>query len=210
MQRAFSERVGVNWITTIIATDGYFVTVNDIPANPLIIPKGTTKKNALIQLINAYPISPITGKSVVSVNQVSKFLNSAGQQEVLLSDISVDRITDVIIGLVGNNAFFIDLGLANVLLNNEAIEGTLTTLNSNTGLLGTPMLESTMLYQELVFEPRIIAGQSIVLNSPLTVYNGKWKVQSIKHSGVISGSIGGGAITVLGLFDFENNQVLLT
>lgn len=100
-----------------------------------------------------------------------------------------------------NNKIFIDLEKVNLLNENEAIKGEVPLINAQTGLLGTPMRQGTYLKVDIIFEPRIVVGQIIEINSKINpLYNGQFKVDGIKHSGTISGAVGGECKTSLDLF----------
>lgn len=100
-----------------------------------------------------------------------------------------------------NNKIFIDLEKINLLNENEAIKGDVPLINAQAGLLGTPMRQGTYLKVDIIFEPRIVVGQIIEINSKINpIYNGQFKVDGIKHAGTISGAVGGECKTSLDLF----------
>lgn len=96
---------------------------------------------------------------------------------------------------------FIDNGKVNVLEENDCISGGITILNSNFGLMGTPRRQQNILKAEIIFEPRLMVGQSISLNSDTIpeVFNGTYKIVGIEHSGVISEAVGGTCKTSVSL-----------
>lgn len=112
-----------------------------------------------------------------------------------------------------DNKVYIDLEKINLLNDNETIKGDVLLINSETGLLGTPIRQNTYLTVDIIFEPRIVVGQLIEINSKVNpFYNGQFKVDGIKHSGTISDAVGGDCKTSLQLFVgttfLENLKVL--
>jgi hypothetical protein len=91
----------------------------------------------------------------------------------------------------GDN-FFIDLETAYVLKDNEVLNGSVTLIHSDTGLLGTPKREDTFLEFEMIFESSLILGQIIEIQSEIQKqYNGQYKIIGINHTGIISGAVAG-------------------
>lgn len=112
-----------------------------------------------------------------------------------------------------DNKIYIDLEEVNLLNDNEAIKGDVLLINSETGLLGTPIRQNTYLTLDMIFEPRIVVGQVIEINSRINpFYNGQFKVDGIKHSGTISDAVGGDCKTSLQLFvgtpEFQDLKIL--
>lgn len=106
---------------------------------------------------------------------------------------------DLLQELTGNG-FYIDNNKAYCLNANEVLAGSIDTIDATTGLLGTPVLENSILFFDILFEPRLIVGQSIVLNSISGAFpNQPYKVVEIHHRGTISGAVCGDAITTVGV-----------
>ena len=81
------------------------------------------------------------------------------------------------------------------------IAGSLTIIDSSTGLLNTPLLEETVVYLDILFEPRLVFGQGVKLKAttgPSDFIN-TYKVVSIHHRGTISDAVCGDAVTTVGL-----------
>lgn len=97
---------------------------------------------------------------------------------------------------------FIDNGVLHTLMDNEALgDYGVYVIESSTGLLGTPMRRDAQLEVQMVFEPNIVVGQLVEINSTTdTNFNGQFKVCGINHSGTISGAEAGQRITTLNLF----------
>lgn len=110
---------------------------------------------------------------------------------------------------ITNKNFFIDNGLAYVLAPWECLpdEG-FDTIDASTGLLGSPSYEQSFINCRILFEPTIRMAQQITLDCDQEYLNGDFKVVSLNHSGRISGSTGGEAITTAGLYNPLNSQGL--
>jgi hypothetical protein len=98
-----------------------------------------------------------------------------------------------VVSSAGTNAScYIDNGKIYVLNENDAFEGSVPIINSQSGLLGTPKRNQNWIELEILFEPRLKIGQKISLQSTTnTTYNGIYKVIGLTHLGVISGAVGG-------------------
>lgn len=93
---------------------------------------------------------------------------------------------------------FIDNGKLIILNDTDAIKGEVLLINDESGLLGVPKHEEAILSVDIIFEPRIIIGQIIEVNSRIhPMFNGQYKVFGVKHEGVISGAESGKATTTL-------------
>lgn len=100
-----------------------------------------------------------------------------------------------------NNHFWINSEKAYCLTNNDVIEGSLRLISSATGLLGTPKRQQAIILVDILFEPNLIIGQIVELDSQINpVYNGIYKVMGIEHRGTISASVGGKCITTVSLW----------
>ena len=93
---------------------------------------------------------------------------------------------------------FIDNEKVNVLGNSEYIQTPTGAfpVNYATGLLGTPVLEQYIVRFDMIFEPRLNVGETVLLDSITdNNYNGLYKIIGVKHRGMISESVCGDAIT---------------
>lgn len=98
-----------------------------------------------------------------------------------------------------NGNVYIDNGKIYILRPTEVLNSTFL-LNASTGLLGTPRREFGALYVEMLFEPTINVGMEIDLQSIVQPsYNGKYVVNGVTHTGIISDAVGGNLVTVLEL-----------
>ncbi len=97
--------------------------------------------------------------------------------------------------------FFVDNEVAHLLADEEVFEGPLTKISSAMGLLNTPKRQDGFLNLDMLFEPRLLIGQIVQLESSTQPnYNGYYKVLGLKHTGVISEAQSGTAITSVKLW----------
>jgi len=100
-----------------------------------------------------------------------------------------------------NNHFFIHHQKVYCLNNSETIEGAIFLISAATGLLGTPRRQETLLLVDILFEPRLVIGQQVYLDSKVNpIYNGYYKVMGLEHRGTISAAEGGKCITTASLW----------
>lgn len=185
--QAFSVREGSNFVTTIEALDGGFAFANAFTNTSFLsgTPQLSVIQNIAGQLSNYG----------VGTGYVGSFPGTIGRGNVYSGP------TGQILYELTNGGFFIDNGKINCLGNNEYVPGGLSLVNANSGLLGTPVLEQTILTFDMLFEPAVIAGQQIMLQSSTDLsFNGMYKIISIKHHGTISAAVCGDAVTSLQMF----------
>ena len=104
----------------------------------------------------------------------------------------LDGNTFELIKKYSDDNVFIDLEKVNILKDNETIEGVVPLINSETGLLNAPRRRGAMVEIETIFEPRIVMGQILAVESKIQPeYDGQYKVIGVNHSGIISGAVGG-------------------
>lgn len=185
ISQAWSVREGVNFITQIECYDGGFAFSNGVTNTQF--PAGTPQKVILSSLAGSLPH--------VSLGAVGDYPGTTGRGT------SYSGSTTDILRELSGGGFFIDKGKANILGTNEYIANAGTfnqvnTISSASGLLGTPVLEQTIVRFDMLFEPTLNAGQKIILDSITEQnFNGDYKVTAVKHRGMISESVGGSIIT---------------
>lgn len=185
--KASSVREGVNFVTSIECYDGGFAFNNAFTSQQY--PSGTANTSVVANLVDS--LKPYG----VDRGVIGELEGSTGRGN------SYSGATCNILKELTGGAFFIDNQRANILGDNEYIEGDVTVINSSTGLLGTPKREEAYLIFDMLFEPKLAVGRKIKLKSSTEKnYNGEYKVISIHHKGMISESVGGSVITSVGLF----------
>lgn len=186
IMQAWSVREGVNFITQIECFDGGFAFVNGL--TNLNFPAGTPQRDVITTVM-------ATGLPNVTVGSVGAYPGALSRGNSYAGN-TVDILKDLTGG-----GFFVDNGKANALGDTECLAGQTLIIDSADGLLGTPVREQFTLYFDMLFEPSLVAGQKVTLDSITAAnFNGDYKVVSTKHRGMISDAVCGEAITSVGLF----------
>lgn len=180
--QAWSVREGVNFITQIECFDGGFAFANSL--SNVVFPANTAQ-NTVIKTLTEDLDHVSVGAIGSYPGQLSRGNSYSGSTTGLLAQIT-------------GGGFFIDNGRANVLGTNECLLdiGGTKVINAKLGLLGTPVLERTIVHFDMIFEPSLFPAQRIFLESATDVnFNGDYKVTAVKHRGMISAAVCGEAIT---------------
>lgn len=189
IQEAWSVREDVNFITQAQCFGNGFAYAN-AQSNQTIV-EGTPNESVLKSLIADLPGVKL-GKIGSYPGTLSSDRAFSGSTVKLLRDLT-------------GWGFFIDNGIAHCLNINETLVGSIDTISSDSGLLGTPTIEGGVyLVVNILFEPQVVMGQSVKLDSttlylPGTDSNTTFKVVGIQHKGMISPTVCGEAVTTLKL-----------
>jgi len=190
INQAWSVREGTNFITQIESFDGGYA-VNNAKIN---LP---AKKGTPYAIVIAQVAASLQENYNVSPGLIGDYPG------VLMKDETYSGSTLEVLSQLTHRTFFIDNGTIYCLLDNECIiNPSFTLVDAGAGLLGTPVREQKILTFDVLFEPRVIAGQIIQLQSATAVngINGNYKVTGVKHRGMISQAVCGDAITTLSMF----------
>lgn len=184
--QAWSTREGTSFITQIEAFDGGYASGNAVFTQQF--PEGTPQKDVVDSMVDSLaPYGVNKGTIGEYPGTISKGNSYGGNTVDLLREIT-------------GGEFFIDNGIAHCLGDQEVLEGEIFTINSASGLLGTPIRELLFFRFDMIFEPRLFLGQQVLLDSSTGVnFNGYCKVISLHHRAMIAQSISGDAITSVGL-----------
>lgn len=185
---AWNVREGNNFITQMESFDGGYAFSNGFTQESF--PANTPQSTVIETLMGNLENQGVGFGAIGNIRGVLGRGNAySGPTADLLKELS-------------GGGFYIDNGKSYVLSDNECLppQG-ISLINAQSGLLGTPVLEQTILHFDIIFEPRLIIGQIITLDSLNPVVpNGAYKVISLKHRGMISAAVCGDAITSIGLF----------
>lgn len=196
IQEAYSYREENNFITEITSFDGYSAFLaqdlqNTYPGsdtNPIL------KKDLIAQLMTQLPN--------VSVGAIGNYIGQFYRPYSFSSS-----PTEALREETGKG-FFIDNGKAHALQDNEYIVSkNIPLINAASGLLGTPRLQQNILSFDMLFEPSISVGYAINLQSTTfqdiqgNNLNGLYKVNGLKHRGMISSAVCGDAVTTLMMYN---------
>lgn len=177
---AWSVREGVNFISQIECYDGGFAFNTGRVSTSF--PKGTTQNTVIRGLASQ-------GLPKVAVGAVGSSYSG-----VLTRGNSFTGPTMSVLGEYTGGGAFIDNGTFHALGTDEYLPTPAGTLivNASSGLLGTPILEQTIVRFRMLFEPQLLVGAQVLLQSDTGAsFNGLYKVTAVKHRGVISSAVSG-------------------
>ena len=185
IKQAYSQRNGVNYETEIEAYDAGFAYVNGNTSRAFA--EGTSDKQILETLIKDLPN--------ISVGKIGSFGDKLPRGN------SMQGQTIELIKNVAKSNFFVDNEKAYCLQENECYKGNIQKITSDSGLLGSPLREETLLTFSIMFEPRLQLGQYIELESQTEkLFNGQYKVIGVEHQGTISDAQSGKCTTKVSLY----------
>lgn len=182
ISQAWSVREGVNFITQIECYDGGFAFSNGLTSAQF--PAGTPQRDIIKNLAESLPN--------VSLGAIGDYPGTLSRGN------SYSGATTDILREITGSGFFIDNGKSYALNTNEYVDNGngVAVINSKSGLLGTPVLEQTIVRFDMLFEPALTLGQKISLQSTTEQnFNGDYKVTAVKHRGMISEAVCGEVIT---------------
>jgi len=185
ISQAWSVRQGTNQITTIECFDGGYALVNGQISTQFA--KGTNV-NAIMEAITKTLPKVDFGAIGDFEGKISRGNTYSGNTADILQQLS-------------GGSLFIDNERVYILNPDEIIAGSIDVISADTGLLGSPVREETQIVFDMLFEPRLTIGQGIQLISVTEpIFNGFYKVVSLKHRGTISEAVSGSATTTVGLW----------
>lgn len=190
VQQAYSWRDSgsVNFITEILGTDFGYSMVTAFSNTTL---QGAQSQQAVVNnlVTNLTNTVPSLG-----VGYISPYTKMYPRGRTLLGN-----TWQLLQQETGGNCY-IDNGLIYVLKPNDFFVGGIPLIDSSTGLLSTPKRAETYLTIEILFEPNIIPGQQVKLQTSDPQFNGTYKVMGLEHTATMSGAVGGKCTTKLFLY----------
>lgn len=191
---AYTERSGSNLITRINAFD-HGDTSSSKPAtifpNNFSIPANTSFEQMVLQVMGCLRGSGINPGAVQVSNPpppITRPRPFSGPVYETLVQLSLEA---------PGTRVFVEQGVCNMVGYNDSLGGNnLGTLTSETGLLGIPKYTGATILASCVFEPALAINKTINLDSTFApLVNGPCKIIGYTHSGTISGSKSGDAIS---------------
>lgn len=197
IDRAFSQRTGVDMITTINATDcGFGTSTSECDLN---ISVGDSLPDVLKKIVK----DSLVGVNIGVVSKKLKTPNGKKRGNSYVGD------GPKILKELSGYGLFYDNGTANFLTTYECVQGTIKVLNSDQGLLNTPMVENNIVTFDMIFEPRLKIGQLLELSSRTeTLFNGFCKVYGYSHDVEISSAECGDAISSIRVLRSDSLSVV--
>lgn len=183
IQEAYSKRQGTEVITSIQCLD-LGVPTDYINAT---YEAGTPKKEAYLNIIQN-----LQGLSLGSIGS----LDGVYQTPVTFEGKPLDVLNEI----TGGNTY-IDNGVINTLMPNEALDIGVQILNADTGLIATPQRRNAEIIAEGIFNPSAYVGQLYEVQSQTaSEFSGTFKLSGLVHSGTISGATAGARTTRYNFF----------
>lgn len=172
VQECTSYRNGVDFITDIQATDGGYLFQYGFVNKTFS--KDTDFKFLIQELLAGVPTCKV-GYITSNVKQMRKRGRTfIGQTMKLLEAYDFDKV-------------FVDNGELHILGENDVIPGQLMVLNADSGMIGTPRRSETTLNVDTIFEPQLVVGQALSLQSKIYPFlNQNYKLVGLRHYGTIS------------------------
>lgn len=178
---AYSERQGVNVLTKIHAIDGLSSQYSKVNT--------TLQKGETLQTV----INTLSNSMTDLKTGTQAFQDYTFNRPVVLNDNAFRLLKTYT-----NDNVFIDMKTINIMKPNEVIEGFVPLINDASGLLATPQRKDATLSINMIFEPRLLIGQVIEIQSSIAPqFDGQYKIYGLKHSGTISDSIAGQCTTTV-------------
>ena len=197
VQNCVSNRTSVDWETTFSCNDPDPISQNKNIS--VSLNAGSSQAANVENLVNTY-MAPVKFGKVGTIFNENPTLPRGNAYS--------GSITNILRSIANRN-FFVDNGKAYFLAPWECLQDEgLTEISPETGLLGSPSYEETFINCRIIFEPRITMAQRMTLKSDQAYLNGDFKVVAFNHSGTISASVGGEAITTVSLYNPLNSQGL--
>lgn len=165
-----------------------------------------TRMHAIVGLKSIPKMSDVTLENISRNQVLSQAANDmaldisiySGEDTKFTRPVTLEGNSFAIIKKYSGDNATIDNNRIIVLDTYDAIEGEVPLINDESGLLGVPEHEDALLRVRIIFEPRIIIGQIIEIQSRIApMFNGQYKVWGIKHEGIISKTVSGEATTTL-------------
>jgi hypothetical protein len=191
---SYREEGGTDFITEIEGHDYSLVMANSFSqwtigsqANPV------TQKQVISRLVNDLQLTAQKYNQTLGIGTINGF--SANRYSYTANDFTWN-----ILQQETNRLAYIDNGKIYAVPNNFVFQGDVTLISSQTGLLGTPRQQQTYLIVEMLFEPGLIPGQQVYLDTEdsnfTSVKQGTYKVTAVQHSGIISSALNGKCKTI--------------
>lgn len=188
---AYTERNGQEIMTHIEASDGgHAQAVGEVNAP---IPKGASFADIMRIGMDSLKVFGVSSGKII----VTKNLPPRSKEIAVMFGKTIDQMRKYANEKI---AIFILDQVMYVLGEDDILDSPagVITINSETGLIGTPRRYFREVNCSVVFEPRVTIGQLVKLEATLTPWvNGLYKVTGLHHHGTISGTSSGAAVTDL-------------
>jgi len=197
---SYREEGGTEWITEIEGTDfqGLYSTCFSNwteSANPY------TQENIIRHLVGDLQQCATHNQTSLGIGVVNGFPDPTIKPAPPRYSYTANGLTMDLLATETGRLAYIDNGKIYIMPHNYSFKGDVTLISSQTGLIGSPKVQTNYLTTQMIFEPGIVPGQSIFLDTELSEFsslkNGTYKVIGVQHAGVISSTVNGKCITTV-------------
>lgn len=189
LYEAWSEREpGGMWRTQLSAQTGIFAFQHSHTARSY--PAGTPKRQIILELIADLPglLLGAVGNFPGSITRGTTY-NGATIE-------AIKELTD--------GRFYVDNGRVYCLQDNEYLPASVPVISERSGLVGVPRKESSFVHVRTLFEPGLLVGQRVRLESQTSPENnGEYKLTGLSHVGVISAAVASTVFTTAQLTNYD-------
>ena len=202
---SYRETGGTDWITDIEGTDfsGLFSNSWSAWTDDNGNGQAYTQKNVISHLVSDLQATAKSYGQTLGIGVVNGF--NAPRYSYTAHDFTMNLLS-----IESGRLCFIDNGQIFVMPSNYSFVGNVIKISSDTGLLGTPRQQQSNLVAQMIFEPGLVPGQQVELDTQLTEFssakNGLYKVVGVQHAGVISSTVDRGVITTVTMQYVPNIQ----
>ncbi len=189
------EEGGVDWVTEIEGQDFSLVIGNTFSSWTIGTPDApVTTMDVINRLVKDIQVNAGKQDINIGIGHIGTF--DGNRYSYTACDYSWNLLQTET-----NRLSYIDNGKIYCLPNGESFKGDISLISSQTGLLGTPKRSQQSLSVELVFEPSLIPGQEVYLDTQSdpkfnSQFNGTYIVTGVQQAGIISSAISGKCRTV--------------
>lgn len=202
---SYRESGGTDWITEIEGTDFSGLFSNSWSSWTDGPPSASqyTQQNVITHLVSDLQVTAKQYGQTLGIGVVNGFV--APRYSYSANDFTMN-----LLAIESSRLVFIDNGQIFCMPSNYVFKGDVTLISSETGLLGTPRQQQTNLIAQMIFEPGLVPGQQVELDTISSEFssskNGLYKVVGVQHAGVISSTVDGKCITTVTLQSVSNIQ----
>lgn len=203
---SYRESGGTDWITEIEGTDFSGLFSNSWSSwtdGPFPSSQQYTQQNVITHLISDLQVTAQEYNQTLGVGVVSGFV--APRYSYSANDFTMNLLC-----IESERLVYIDNGKIFLMPSNYVFRSDITLISSDTGLLGTPRQQEKSLIAQMIFEPGLVPGQKVELDTQSmefnSIKNGIYKVVGVQHAGVISSRIDGKCVTTVTMQSVNNMQ----
>jgi len=195
----YNQKTKTDWETSMTCHSAYSAMSGSYTS--YTFDAGTTKSDNIRRLMNDI-IKHNTNLSLgqLSIGKISDYVDPVSKKPIThLTSVTFKGTTSNVLKKYTQGDFFISNNKLYSLSKYDSVEGVVSVISSQTGLLGTPRRAKTYIEVDMILEPNMRLFQYINLETKYKGFSGKYKVLGVIHTGTISGSVDSEATTTVTL-----------